>query len=36
MIHGMVEKKGPIDPTIAAVAILDPSQDILEAVEQRA
>ena len=33
-IHGIVEQKRPVDPAIAAVAILDPDQDVFHAVEK--
>ena len=34
-IHGVVDEKGPVDPAIAALAILDPDQGVVQAVEKR-
>ena len=34
-IQSIVDQKSPIDPAIAAFAILDPDQDIFQAVEKR-
>ncbi len=34
-VEGIVDEEGPIDPVIAAVAILDPGQDVVQAVEER-
>jgi hypothetical protein len=33
--HGIVNQKRPIDPAIAAIAVLDPYQGVLDAIEKR-